>query len=530
MLETIAVMLVGMGLMLYGMKMLGSETTQLTGRRLRLLMGKWSGNRPAGILFGLVSGALTHSGSSASLIMTNLVLGRLIHVKNALLILAAANVGTVVIVFLTSMNIKLGIMYLLGITALLYSLNKKASKAAIVRVFLGIGILLYGFHELEAGAEHLLEMEAVGHWLEVVKENYLLGLFLVIIGFILRFLTQSSSTVAVLAISLGHAGILTESNLMLIIAGAPIGAGVAMIFESKHVKGSTRQIPVFQIFFEFCGGAIFILFLLTDFMMGSSIIRTLTDSVWLHGSVAAAMALLLIRIIPFILTLIFHNSIARSLEKAFPPIEEETLSSPLYIYDHAVEDPETAVELVEKEVFRVVERFPDYLENVRGEHEEGLVVLRDNDTLHKATAKLGVEINSFIKELFDHNMSHEASERLLKVQNQHSTAMLMEENIHLLVKEIKSNPIPADLESLRTNIVESLHTVLVIFNDSIHGDDFARDQLIHMTSDKGGLMERLRNKYLSDYEDSNGNTKKTMMYVTDLYQRMIWQVNKWVVN
>ncbi|MDP4126253.1 MAG: hypothetical protein Q8912_04840 [Bacillota bacterium] len=51
-----------------------------------------------------------------------------------------------------------------------------------------------------------------------------------------------------------------------------------------------------------------------------------------------------------------------------------------------------------------------------------------------------------------------------------------------------------------------------------------------MTSDKGSLMEQIRSKYLSVYEGPSGNARKTMMYVTDLYQRIIWLINKWAIS
>jgi Na+/phosphate symporter len=64
--ETVAILLVGMGLLFYGMKLLSAETKQLTGRRLRVWMDKWTSNKITGVLFRLVSGAITHSGGSAS--------------------------------------------------------------------------------------------------------------------------------------------------------------------------------------------------------------------------------------------------------------------------------------------------------------------------------------------------------------------------------------------------------------------------------------------------------------------------------
>lgn len=525
MLEVIATILVGTGLLLYGMKILETESKQLTGRRLRMVISKWTSSRLREVLFGFISGVITHSGSSASLIITNLIVGRFINIRNAILLLAAANVGTVAIAFLFAIDLKLGIMYLLGISAMLYSLNKKAARLTPLRVLLGIGILLFGFIQLEVGAEHLIEAESMHNWLLSIQEGFGFYIVLILLGFGLRLLTRSSSTVAVLIISLGHISILDKVQLMFMVAGAPIAAGIAMIFESKHVKGSAKQIPAFQIFFEISGGVMLLGLLGIEAGLDIPLIKSAMSSFIKGTPEFVAATLLLIRLIPFIITVVFHKRIADILEHAFPAIKEETLSNPQYIYDQAVEDPDTAIELVDQEISRIMMRFPGYLENVRTEHESIEIV--DSKTLHSAAVKLGNDIDLFIGDLFNNNLSQDSSERLLKIQNRHSITMMMEENIYSLVNEIKSNEVPQDLNRVRVSIVESLHAVLVTCMDSSDDKDFMARQLIQMTSDKGSLMQSIRTRYLSDFDDPSGNIKKTMMYVTDLYQRIIWLVNKW---
>jgi len=305
MFETIAIIFVGMGLLFYGMKIVRIETKQLTSRQLRILLEKWTSNRFIRMIFGFVSGAVTHSGSSASLIITNLVQSRLISVKNALPILSAANVGTVAIVFMFAINIKLGIMYLLGITAMIYSLNRKAAKFPLVGVILGLSLLLFGFQQLETGAEHLLEMEIIHSWISSMQNYFLFSIILFVLGFVLRLLTQSSSSVAILVISLGLAGIINDVQIMAMLIGAPLGAGVAMIFESKEVEGSSKQIPIFQMFYEFTGSIIFGGLLIIELLTGIPLIKSGISSIFHNTPEYVAITLLLLRLIPFIIAITF---------------------------------------------------------------------------------------------------------------------------------------------------------------------------------------------------------------------------------
>jgi Na+/phosphate symporter len=91
----------------------------------------------------------------------------------------------------------------LGVSTIVYSLNRKAAQISLVRLILGVSILLFGFHELEAWAEQLLEMEAFNRWLLSYQFQWYFYMALFVVGIVLRLLTQSSSTVAVLAISMG---------------------------------------------------------------------------------------------------------------------------------------------------------------------------------------------------------------------------------------------------------------------------------------------------------------------------------------
>lgn len=528
MLEYIAVLLVGMGLMFYGMELLNDEAKRLAGRKFRNIFKRWTQNKFIGMSFGFISGIVTHSGSSATIIFTNLTRGGLTSVKNAIMILATANVGTVVLVFLFAINIKLGIMYLLGISAILYSLNEKASKMAVVRVLLGIGMLLFGFHELEIGAEHIIEMEFIHKLLVALQNNSLFLFVLFLIGFILRFLTQSSSTVAILIMSLGHIGILDTTGLMFMLAGAPFAAGIAMVFESKHIRGSAKQIPAFQILYELSGAVIFALLLVIEKLFSIPLLQALIENMFKHTPEIIAVSLLIIRLIPFIFTLIYGNVIIKYLETKFPPIREETLSSPEFIYDSAIEDPESALELVEKETTRIIQRLPLYLESVRQEHDSEEII--DNRVLHNATNKLGNEVDMFIKEMFKESLSHSTSERLLKIQNSYGIIIMIEESLNNLVEDIRNNEVPVELNRLRINVVESLHAVLLTCIDSNSSEEFTIGHLQRMTSDKGNLMENIRGRYLSNFEVYSSETVKSMMYVTDLYQRIIWLINKWSLS
>lgn len=526
MVSIVAAILIGTGLFLLGMDMIESKLKQMAGRRLRLLLEKWTSNKLFSMLFGFVSGAVTHSGSSASLIITNLVKGRLLNIESALPILAAANVGTVMIVFLFAINIKLGVMYLLGITAILYSLNKNAKKAPLMGIILGISLTLYGFNNLETGAEHLIEIPYIHHFLESLHGSQFFLLLLFILGFSLRLITQSTSTVSILAITLGEIGILNFEQAAFVVFGAPLGAGLAMLFESKHFKGASRQIPVYQILFEVSGSLLALLLFSIEGLTSIPLLKSMLTSFLSHSAGQVAFTLLFVRLLPFAIFILVNNRLVALLQRLCPPVKEEILSAPGYIYDQALEDPETAMDLIEKEQLRLFDRFTVYVENVRKEHE--LDDITEYQVLHKASSKLSSEIDNFIKEMFEENLSRNSSQNLLKLQSIQDIIELLSDSVFQLVDEVAKNELNEDLQQLQDNIVESLHAVLSICISAAQSD--SPDDINHvlnMTSDKGNLMETIREKYLSKLNGTSSANEKSIMYVSDLYSRIIWLLNKW---
>ncbi|MCO5250190.1 MAG: hypothetical protein M9949_02065 [Candidatus Kapabacteria bacterium] len=51
--------------------------------------------------------------------------------------------------------------------------------------------------------------------------------------------------------------------------------------------------------------------------------------------------------------------------------------------------------------------------------------------------------------------------------------------------------------------------------------------IINATNDRGDLMERIRKQYLSLDSDIQAEDKPLLLYITDLFQRIIWLSNKW---
>jgi phosphate:Na+ symporter len=74
-------------------------------------------------------------------------------------------------------------------------------------------------------------------------------------------------------------------------------------------------------------------------------------------------------------------------------------------------------------------------------------------------------------------------------------------------------------------MVESLHMILTLLHEQ-QSDEGGDLQLIEsLTSDRGSLMDSIRDKVLTDQSISNQD-QKSLFLLTRIFERLLWQVRK----
>jgi phosphate:Na+ symporter len=527
--EVIALILVGIGFFLYGMEIVAGAIKMLSGHHTRKLLSRWTGHKSVGMLFGFISGAVSQSGSKASLIMANLMASRLITLRNAIPIVAAANLGTVLIVFLVSIDIKLATLYYLALFLLLFCFSRNAGRKPLINVFLGIGILLFGFLLLQSGAKPLLAIPSLQNVLAHMGGGALYGWFPFMIGIVLRLVAQSTSAVIVIAVTFLHAGGLDIDQAMFLVFGAIMGSGISTWLMGAKLKGTSRQLALFQMVYDASSSLIMTVLAIVEILCGLPLVKALTGWIANDPNQQLAYVYLASRLLGFGVSMTLRNHIVALLERVSPPSRQEQLSKPEYIYDEAAQDPLSSLSLVEKEHLRIMRRLPTYLEKLRKEHESEDYI--EHNELHTVTQELGVEVRNFIGVVMHQDMPRETSELFIRIQKRQDFMMLAEDNLFTLVNELDKWQVAEDLSRVRDNMVESLHAVLSICVDATKcasADEIA--QVIKITDDKSGLMEKMREECLSGPDRLTAANRAAFLHITDLYQRIIWLMHQWALT
>ena len=80
-------------------------------------------------------------------------------------------------------------------------------------------------------------------------------------------------------------------------------------------------------------------------------------------------------------------------------------------------------------------------------------------------------------------------------------------------------------KGLASSMVESLHLILTLLNDSLITEDNDGELLLSLTSDRSDLMEKIRDSLLND-QSINLEERQILFISTSIFERIIWLIRR----
>jgi len=518
--ELFALFIVGLSLFFHGVGGIKTNLQGLTSRRLRRQLARWARHPVLAGAWGFLFGMITQSSTAVAFIVAGLVSGGLMTVEGALPIVAWANLGTVTLVFFVSFNIHLAVLYVLGLAGLglAFELGSVRWRPLLTALFC-VGLLFFGLQTMKDAFASLPQFA----WfkdLTAFLHGSALAAF--VAGALLRVLVQSSSCLAVLAIALAHGGLLTGDQAAMMMFGTGVGVGASVFLLSANLRGIPRQIALYHALINACSGlalcAQYYLGQLTGWPLALELVHRLTAD----PALQLAFIFLILQSTAVAAALLFSRVAARWLERLSPPTDEQDLARPRYLTEHALADPESALDLVDKEQLRLLGHLTTQLDTIRAETASAAKV--PAETLHRATIAVGAEVQTFLHDLMDRQSDHATSERLLALERRQSLVLSLDETVfnftatfaRLRAGEALTGP-------FLDNLAESLNTLVLTALDAVRsGDPDEIAMLTAMTADRGDLMERLRRNLLGGSQPVDQQQKAHFFYLTSLFERAVW--------
>lgn len=218
----------GLGLFLYGMKLMSDGLTNVAGAKLRTVLEKMTKNVVVGTLVGLFFTAVIQSSSATTVLVVSFVNAELMNLFQASGIIMGANIGTTATGLLMTINLSEIAPLIVFIGVVMVQFCKKQSIQNIGQVILGFGVLFVGLTSMSTAMEAMRNSPVVVDTLTSLSNPILA----VLIGIAVTAILQSASAMVGILIVLASQGLVSLEMSFYLTLGCNIGCCVSAILAS----------------------------------------------------------------------------------------------------------------------------------------------------------------------------------------------------------------------------------------------------------------------------------------------------------
>lgn len=520
----------GIGIFFVGATMLGANLKLMTTRRLRMFFARFTSRDWQSALLGLASGLITQSTSVAAFIVAGLSSSGLMRVRNALPVVFWANAGCSILVIVAVMDIHYLVFLLLFVSGVSVAFEKPRSLRFLARALFGVGLLFFGLQLIKQGASPLAAMPWVR---EALASSHGSSLLAFVLGAAMTVITQTALGVILIAMTMTTSGLFTVEQAFMLVYGVHMGSSVVTWILAAGLRGTAKQLVMAQALFNVLGTLIMIALFYVETLFGVPLVIAGVTSLSPELDRQVAYLVVLFNFMVPVAGTLLYTPLERLLARCWPPTGEETLAQIKFINDHAMDVPEAALMMVERELLRLVRRLPSYVARARrkaglddggGRHVETLA------SYHAAFEAIGREIGHVLRGLSLRDLDGAAGGRLLRLLNAHELVTVLEENVLAFCRAAAESARREDCPALRRFgivLLESQEFLLLQTADALDGggvEDLAL--LAALTADSGSMVQKVRKQYL-DAEAGLGFQEKALLHRdSGLFERSAWLVNR----
>nr|WP_300768865.1 Na/Pi cotransporter family protein [uncultured Acetatifactor sp.] len=339
----------GLGLFLFGMRVMSDSIEKVAGAKLRRILEIFTTNRFSGMVVGVVFTAIIQSSSACTAMVVSFVNAGLMNLYQAAGVIFGANIGTTVTSQLVSFNLSAyaPVFLLAGVLVAMFCKHEKVKKFA--DIIIGFGILFLGLSTMSSSMAGMKEEPQVVNLLGSLHNPVMATLM----GLVLTTVIQSSSVTVSIVLLLANQDLLSLSIALYIILGCNIGACTTALLASLSGKKDAKRAALIHFWFNVIGTVV----LYAILFLAEGPVMKLIWSVSSDNGRFVANAHTMIKIFQVIILFPFSGWIVK-LSCLCVPGEDEKVNyresyQLKYIGDKVVFNPATAVVEVIKELDRM---------------------------------------------------------------------------------------------------------------------------------------------------------------------------------
>lgn len=345
----------GIGVFLYGMKLMGDSLEMVAGNEIKRMFAKISDNKIIGVGIGAVTTAVVQSSAAVTVMAIGFVNSGLMSLIQAAAIVFGANIGTTSTALIVALgvgglaDVKLTVIFaaLAGVGAMTIMFSKKDKIKKIGGIITGLGMIFVGLSVMTDSMTIFSESPKIVEFLAKISNPALLLLF----GIAFTALIQSSSAVSGIVVTMSVAGLLSFDQGLYIILGSNIGTCITSLIASIGTSTNAKRTAVIHLMFNVIGVLIFGLV---------SISGVFSKMFMPINNPAMRIALLhtFFNVVTTIILLPFMNLLVKLVSKMVPEKHKDEKKDEPHLYyleERLLRTPPVAVAQMKNEVINMAE-------------------------------------------------------------------------------------------------------------------------------------------------------------------------------
>nr|WP_242530883.1 Na/Pi symporter [Roseococcus thiosulfatophilus] len=497
---------------------------ELAGPRLRRLVRAVTRHPVQAAMVGVGSGALVQSTNAVTFIVVGLVSAGAITVQAGMPIVTWAYAGTTLRLLLISLDssaLTYALLSLVG-AAYLFETHKSPRHGFLVNAAMGLGLLMLGVQLTVMGARPLGDSAAVREAMAFASQFYFWGF---IVGTVLATVMQGM-TVSVIAIALVSGGLLGLDQTMLIVVGANLGSGLMSWIQASTLKGTERQLSVYQVILKVIGCLVLLPLLSLEHFAGVPTIVALTGAITTDVALQVTLVHWLFQLVAALVASPLNGPIYRLVARLSPPSAEEVLERPAHLYNPRPTGAAEAIRQVELEQDRLMQRLPLFLHGVRpgeaGPKPPSLAVLQRSGRALHAT------IRDFTLDAAAQAGPGAESDRLLRLADANQVLAELQANVAHFVAAAATCAEGGATDGVTRSLVEGLHALLEIVAAELGDAESDPEFLVKLVADRSVALLAVRERVSGGAAPSSPEERLALWRSIDLFEQIVLLLRQYV--
>ena len=164
----------GLGLFLYGMKLMSDGLENIAGEKLKSILEKITSNKIMGVLVGTIVTAIIQSSSAITVMVVSFVNAGLMTLGQATGVILGSNIGTTITAQMVSLKLEVIAPIFIGIGAIVIVVTKNKKVKDLAYIALGFGVLFMGMGLMSSSLKPVSEFAIFNKFILLVGKNSIL--------------------------------------------------------------------------------------------------------------------------------------------------------------------------------------------------------------------------------------------------------------------------------------------------------------------------------------------------------------------